>query len=289
MRCLPPLNPTLFFPMTPLSQRFHAIGAPGAVDVLPIQLGSRADYLALKPHHYRPGNPATMMRVLVVRGDTPSAGDRFVSRSVVSRPVAVLVESLPSLSCRLRDEALGGRYGHLRPRPRSALLMQELRCISRVIVDPRYRGLSLAVRLVRHALETATTRYTEALAVMGRVSPFFERAGMTAYERPPLASAQRALDALGYVGIRPNELALPARVEMHINALPSDQSRWIHHELLRWYRTAAGRGAKKSPSLLEVLAAAQQGLLACPIYYLKENTHARIDRPTDTCPAAGPA
>eukprot|EP00752_Nemacystus_decipiens_P014099 g12535.t1 len=204
-----------------------------------------------QPHHYRPGNPATMTRVLAVRDDKPSAGDRFASHQGVPRPVAVLVESLPSLSCRLRDEALGGRYGHLRPKPRSALLMQELRCISRVIVDPRYRGLSLAVRLVRHALATATTRYTEALAVMGRVSPFFERSGMAAYERPPLEPAQRAMDALRHIDVQPHELALPSRIEERIVSQPDARRQWISRELLRWYRTSAGRGAKRSPTLPE--------------------------------------
>ena len=267
--------------MIKLVERFNAIGLSDQADVLPILPGSRADYLALKPHHYRPGNPGTMMRILAIRDDKPSAGDRFVSRLSTSKPVAVLVESLPSLSCRLRDEALGGRYGHLRPKPRSALLNEELRCISRVIVDPRYRGLGLAARLVRHALDTATTRYTEAIAVMGRIHPFNERAGMTAYERPPLESAQRALSALRYTGIEPSALALPTQVEQTIAALPSAQQQWLHRELSRWYRTAGGRGVKRSPSLPDLLAAAQRGLLSCPIYYLKENTHVRTDQPTD--------
>lgn len=260
--------------MTTRSERFHASGDADPSGELPIVTGSRADYLALKPHHYRPGNPATMTRVLAIRDTRPSAADRFLSRRPTAMPVAVLVESLPTLSCRLRDEALDGRYGHLRPKPRSALLMQELRCISRVIVDPRYRGLGLAVGLVRHALKTATTRYTEAIAVMGRVSPFFHRAGMTEYERPPLEFGQRALAALRFAGIAPHDLAMPQHIERRINALAEPTQSLLLRELYRWYRTAAGRGASREPTLASVLAAAQQRLLANPIYYLHENTHA---------------
>lgn len=257
--------------MLTLPLRFQSIDARDHLAELPIFEGCRADYLALKAHHYRPGNPMTMLRVLAIRDGRPRAADRFLARDVVPTPIAVLIESLPALSCRLRDEALGGRYGHLRPKPRSQLLNEELRCISRVIVDPRYRGLGLAVRLVRHALATATTRYTEALAVMGRVSPFFDRAGMTAYERPALEAEERALAALRFAGIEPIELAMPARVEQRIASLPSPSKALLTRELTRWYRTAGGRGISKTPCLAQVLGAARRSLLANPIYYLKEN------------------
>jgi len=260
--------------MTTLRDRFHLARPADLPDALPILPGSRADYLALKAHHYRPGNPATMTRILAIYDNAPTAADRFVPRDTVPRPIAVLVESLPALSCRLREQALDGRYGHLRPKPRAALLNQELRCISRVIVDPRWRGLGLAVRLVKHALHTATTSYTEALAVMGRVSPFFDRAGMTRYERPPLEVEQRALAALRYTGIEPNTLAVPAELERRIAAL-SDQARLLlMRELTRWYRGAAGRGIARQPELTDILAAARDRLLARPIYYLHENPHA---------------
>lgn len=268
--------------MLTLSHRFKCIDPSDRSGVLPIVQGHRADYLTLKVHHYRPGNPATMTRVLAVRDDRPTASDRFLSRASTAQPVAVLIESLPALSCRLRDQALGGRYGHLRPKPRSALLNEELRCISRVIVDPRYRGLGLAVRLVRHALATATTRYTEALAVMGRVSPFFERAGMTPYERPMLEVGQRAIAALRHAGVEPKHLSMPSQVEQHIAALPDATSRWLIKELHRWYRTAGGRGVCQTPSLSVILTAAQQSLLASPIYYLKENLHVRLASCTNT-------
>lgn len=267
--------------MLTLPLRFQSIDQRDRSGDWPIVPGCRADYLALKAHHYRPGNPMTMMRILTIYDHTPTATDRFLAQPATPSPVAVLVESLPALSCRLRDEALGGRYGHLRPKPRAALLNQELRCISRVIVDPRYRGLGLAVRLVKHALSTATTRYTESIAVMGRVSPFFSRAGMIAYERPALEAEQRALAALRYAGIEPNELAMPARVEERIATLARPSQQLLTRELSRWYRTAGGRGALKHPSLTDTLAAAQRSLLASPIYYLHENQHVQPDPATD--------
>ena len=256
-----------------LTERFNRPGHADRLAALPIQPGKRADYLALKAHHYRPGNPATMTRILTIRDPTPTASDRYLARTAQPSSIAVLVESYPVLSCRLREAALGGRYGHLPPKPRSALLMQELRCISRVIIDPRYRGLGLAVRLVRHAIANATTRYTESIAVMGKVSPFFQRAGMTAYERQPLEADQRALAALCFVGIEPNRLATPNRMTAQIEQLKRKTRCFVTKELTRWYRTNGGRGVVRQPDLATILAAAQQRLLAQPVYYLHENTH----------------
>src|SRR5437762_3018481 len=73
---------------------------------------------------------------------------------------------------------------------------EEVGTIARVVVVPRFRGIGLGVALVRQALARAETRYVEALAVMGRVQPFFEKAGMRRYERPVGPEAVRVLAAV---------------------------------------------------------------------------------------------
>src|SRR5690606_4340339 len=138
-----------------------------------------------------------------VRDDRPTVVGRFLRREQTREVVGVLVRSLPRLDGSLRDVATGGRYRGLRPHERAAMLNREMRVISRVVIDPRYRGLGLAVRLVRHALDHAETPYTEALAAMGRVNPFFERAGMTRYERPHHPAHARLLYVLDEIGLTP--------------------------------------------------------------------------------------
>ncbi len=174
-----------------------------------------------------------------------------------SRVVAVLVESYPALSCVLRDEATGNRYTGWRDRGDAArLLNAEVRCISRVVVHPQWRGVGLAVRIVKHALATATTRYTEALAAMGRVHPFFKLAGMREYQRWPLAKDQRLLDAMRFAGAEAWELASEARMRGHL-----ERSAVLREELARW----AGRRLNVS----EQMERARDGLLCEPRYYIK--------------------
>jgi len=258
------------------------------MDHLTLRPGGPADYPALARFHYLANAPATMTRVLVIEDESPTIHDRWRALQIArgepaeglgprdaamndrtsksTRIVAVLVESLPALSCALRDIALPGRYTGFDRRSAARLLNDELRCISRVIVHPRFRGLGLAVRLVRHALSTAATAYTEALAAMGRVHPFFKQAGMTEYQRPPLSKDQRLLDAMRSVGVEPWELASRRRMADRLGGgsmtSPTDAA-LLRDELARW----AGRRL----TLDEQLDRARRKLLTQPRYYL----HAR--------------
>lgn len=244
---------------------------PGARPAWRVEVGSRRDYDALAHHHYRAGKPATATRVLVVRDRRPTVVDRMrgqVGQQGGGEVVAVLVESLPSLSCRLRDAALQDRYRCLAVRSRAVLLNREVRTISRVVVDPRYRGQGLAVGLVREALRTATTAVTEAVAAMGKVSPFFERAGMRTYRRPPLPCDSRLMDVL-----RSSELGAAALVDPEGTAarLGADAF-WgpvLRRELRRYHRQSCGRSrARDSDDPVVHLRTARQKLLLQPVYYV---------------------
>lgn len=265
-----------------LFQRFARLPAASPARALRLTTGSLRDYAALAEHHYRAGRPATATRVLVLRHDVPTPPQRFSgfgSGAGAGEVVGVLVESLPTLSCRLRDYALRDRFGSwLAGRPRAALLGRELRCISRVVIDPRWRGMGLASGLVREALATAQTPFTEALAAMGRVNPFFERAGMTPYHRPPHALDARLIAALAVVGLTPRDLAWMHRTRGRLDALPPHRRDWAYRELRRWRQNAFGRARSPGPpgspgdsDIGDILLAARRRLLLPPIYYLHDN------------------
>ncbi len=256
--------------MSTLLERFHH-RRDTLLDTLTLRTGSLRDYAVLKEHHYRAATPATATRVLVIEDRRPSVAGRYLCRPDETTTLAVLVESLASLSCRMRDYALHERYASLAGRSRSQLLNDELRCISRVVVDPRFRGVGLAGRLVRAALAKPTTRYTEALAAMGRVNPFFERAGMTPYHRPSHAYDLRLADALGSLSRTTHDLAWPAQLLEHIETLPDAQRQWFLRELRAWYRKNAGRSGTAHATPLEQLTLARERLKLEPVYYLHES------------------
>ena len=257
---------------TALHDRFRGLPAAGLDDLLTLDRGSIRDYDALGQHHYRAGRPATASRVLVLQYRRPTVADRFLGRSASRRVAAVLVESLPVLQCRQRDWALRDRYKPItRPRQRARLLTTELRCISRVVVHPQWRGLGLAVRLVRAALDDPQAPFTEAIAAMGKVHPFFERAGMTAYPRPPHEHDARLAAVLEKAGFNLLNLARLTHLLDAIQALPDPTRQWTLHELRRWYRLTVGRSRQHSPDPAVHLQLAQQHLLCEPIYYFHVN------------------
>lgn len=134
-----------------------------------IEPGTAADYEALARYHYRAGPPATIELFLRAhcRGDT----------------VGILTVSRPTLNARWR-EALwpqarwASTLADPAPAERAKILNQQLRTISRVIVDPRCRGLGIATRLVRAYLHAPQTPQTEAVAAMSAFCGFFLAAGM---------------------------------------------------------------------------------------------------------------
>lgn len=215
-----------------------------------IEQGTGADLAALSRFHYRSGRPASPCRVL-----------RATSRG---RLAGVLVACHPTLNGAWREQIWPGRYSGIDPRRAAHRLNREVRRISRVIVDPRDRGRGVARRLVRAYLDDPATPATEAVAAMGRLSPFGASAGMTTYPLPPRPADDRLADMLHAAGVEPWELLDPSRVErMRGGAL-------IERELGVWARATASSVPKPMRGWTDVfslapLAAAR--LSAPPVAY----------------------
>lgn len=176
------------------THRWRSLPGLGDPSRWPITTGSLADYSALGGFHYIAGPPAAHKRVNVIH-----APDRAV-RLGGPGLAALLVVSPSLINVRGRNIATSGRYCGPDRAASIRLLNAEIECISRVIVHPVYRGCGLAVRLVKHALATSPMPFVEALAAMGKVNPFFVRAGMEAFyigldvAATRLASAAEAVD-----------------------------------------------------------------------------------------------
>ncbi|MCC5822897.1 MAG: hypothetical protein LAT64_04770 [Phycisphaerales bacterium] len=188
---------------------------------LRIESGDAADLDALAHHHYRPGRPAAVVRVLRCVRTTPE-GEHVLA--------GVLGVSMPVLNASWRPLAWPGRFESTDRRANARRLNHEVRCIARVIVTPGSRGLGIASMLVRAYLDDPLTPRTEAAAAMGACCLFFRAAGMREYRLPRLPHDARLADALDAEGLRPTDLIRPA-----------DRSAFIARELDRWARHARVR------------------------------------------------
>ena len=138
---------------------------------------------------------------------------------------------MPTLNGVWRRQAWPERYEGGCKRRGAARMNAELRCISRVIVEPRSRGLGVASALVRAYLAAPMSPATEAIAAMGGVSPFFRAAGMTEYHLPRPAHDARLSDALAHRG-----LGLFALLDVSSRGdalIARELSRWGKHARIR--------------------------------------------------------
>ncbi|MHC4881353.1 MAG: hypothetical protein ACYTFX_10795 [Planctomycetota bacterium] len=160
--------------------------------------GDRSDYEHLSRFHYcgQPCGPIRQIYKLI---------DDHLWRGLAAPVVGVIVYGTPSANLAARHRATGGMFAGLDRAAALSLLNERLLCIRRVVIEPRYRGLGLATRLVRETLPLTGAAMVEAVSMMGRSHPFLRRAGMTVFESPPDAKTERmqaALDAAGLTGTR---------------------------------------------------------------------------------------
>ena len=155
---------------------------------LALSRGGPGDYSELARFHYRGGTPATFAETWSVHFlPHDNTGPDAAPRDPKLVAVATLAFPVPALHA--RDRALN--LVQMDERAKLRWLNRNLRTISRVAVHPTFRSLGLARVLVRCLIHHCRVRYVEALAVMGRFTPFFESAGMTCH-RPEPTAAHRA-------------------------------------------------------------------------------------------------
>ncbi len=214
---------------------------------LAVTIGCWGDYQALARFHYIAGKPATHVHVLCIQDP------------IDKQLVGVLVISMPTLDGSWRQLAWPNRY---RSRDRAAAarrINRELRTISRVIVDPRYRGMGLARALVEAYLANPLTQATEAIAAMGAVSPFFKAAGMTEYRLPVKPANARLLDALHACKVSPASLNRPACAQSVL------ESTLIARELRHWSKSR--KDTRNIDDIDRILPFAARALLGEPRAY----------------------
>ena len=217
---------------------------------LHIEPGSKRDYVAFKPMHYRETDELGFVDKV------------FVMREGVGGPaVGIVVYSHGPLELSLRNQATGGRFVGNPGR-----LNREVRILRRLVIHPDLRGCGLGHRLVRQTLPLVGTRYVECLAAMGAVNPVFEKAGMKRVGQCSLPPEQaRAMADLAKADLDPFGRDFVVQVCRRPRV-----RRIVARFVYNWYRATTGRGerrvARQTP---QVLAQTFRGLIGSrPVYYL---------------------
>ncbi|MFH1327299.1 MAG: ABC transporter ATP-binding protein [Candidatus Bathyarchaeota archaeon] len=139
-------------------------------DNVQVKKGSIEDYHKLSRFHYRSksheeseGLRARDCFKLLFKGEL----------------IGVIVYSRSYLNLKPRNMIFGKRYVFTPGDIHTAnLINEEIARISRVVIHPKFRGIGLGYYLVKETMSKVDAKVIEALAVMARYNPFFEKAGM---------------------------------------------------------------------------------------------------------------
>ena len=237
---------------------------------LEIVPGTRADYESLSHYHYRESHPGPCVAIFALKGKFRTA--------MKLETVGVIIYSMPTAGAQMRNIAMGGIFAGLDKGTRLALINKNIRTISRVIIEPRFRSLGLAVRLVRETMPIMDVPFVEAMAVMGRANPFLEKAGLTRYDAPISASCVRLIEAFSAVGVDEQDLIDPGVVQQKLEKLRTEdrgqRADFIDGEMARFLQSYGQRrlmqpGIERTRFVLNKLTDR-------PVYYIWRNQQAEL-------------
>jgi hypothetical protein len=106
----------------------------------------------------------------------------------------------------------------------------------------------------------------EAMAVMGAVNPFLERAGMRACTAKMPARCVRLAEAFSVVGIERRELIDPQKVQEKLEGLERDKADFIEYEIRNFLESYGEM--RKSPASVERTRFVVSKLTERPVYYI---------------------
>jgi len=221
---------------------------------LQIVPGCLEDYRRLARYHYLGSHIG------------PASAIFILSRAGGKTPVGVIVYSNAPAVLELRNIATSHVFAGLDRSTQLQLINANIRRISRLVIEPRFRGLGLASRLVRETMLLVNVPIIEAVAVMGWVNPFFERAGMKAYKAKPSAASVQFVEALSVIGIEQAELIDPQLVQQKINWLGDCRAQFIEREIRHFLKSHGRR--RDMPPGIERTRYILTKLTARPVYYI---------------------
>ena len=230
------------------------------VKKLEIVAGGIEDYKRLVRYHYRDSRLGPYVAIFALRPR------RTVAGGFGAKTVGVIVYTMPSPGLELRNVAMGDYFVGFDRVSRLALVNKNIRCIGRVIIEPRFRGLSLASRLVRETMPKVNMPVIEALAVMGMVNPFFEKAGMKAYTAKMPRRCVQLIEAFSMVGIEKEKLIDSRKVQQKLERLGKAEAEFIELQIKRFLQSYGKR--RLDPAGPERTKFVLSKLTARPVYYV---------------------
>ena len=228
--------------------------------------GNMDDYRQLARFHYREHSLGPYAAIYALKAKKLYRTDETVG---------VIVYKMPAPALELRNVATGEIFTGFDRTTQLNIVNKNIRCISRVIIDPRFRGIGLASWLVAQTMAKVEIPIVESLAVMGKVNPFFEKAGMKSYSANIPSRCLQLKEAFSTVGIEEAELVSPSIVHEKTEALTSQKKTFIEYQI-RLFLQSYGR-RRMMAHCPERTAYILGKLTDRPVYYIWFNPNMKLN------------
>ena len=220
--------------------------------------GGFDDYRQLAHYHYRESRPGPFKKIFVLRNEA--------LRATRNNILGVIVYTMPYVGLEIRSLVMDKYFIGFDKGTQLGIINKNIRCISRLIIEPRFRGLGLAKRLVQQTMPEMNVPIIEAVAVMGRINPFLEKAGMRPFTSEPSQCFAQFIEALSIIGIEDKDLIDPEKVQKKLAQLTSAENEFIEREIKRFLK--GYRRRRNMPPGLERTRFILSRLNAKPVYYI---------------------
>jgi len=235
---------------------------------LKIVEGGIADYKPLARFHYRAGRAVAAAKVYKIIDTHPV-------RSQIEPVVGIIIYTMPVINLQMRNIATGGLFCKLGRNAVLDFINANVRTIGRVIIEPRYRSLGLAHWLIEETMPLLNTPYIEALAVMGKVNPFFQKAGMLKFDAAEPMRSVKLKQALSVVGIEERDFVDIELTHGKLQALKPKGKEFIEKEIVS-FLAAYGRRGRSLPDCEDRTEFILGKLADRPMYYLWRNADVKL-------------
>ena len=166
------------------------------------EAGTKEDWKKLSTFHYRGHGISVPRKIFRMVRDNELCG--------------VIVYTYPPPACFGRRLVL--------PRMTMAEINKHLSTINRVVIHPKYRTIGLGEKLIRETLPLAGTTYVELIAVMAKISPFAEKAGMRkVIEQKSVESTKKLTQTFQQLGFNLQLIGSQRYVQSKLDNLTEDQ------------------------------------------------------------------
>jgi GNAT superfamily N-acetyltransferase len=206
-----------------------------------IEPGTMQDYHQLSRFHYRSSTVGPTAGIWVIRNRRPSRYDS-------DQPIAVIVYTYPAPNLAVRNIITQNFFARPDKAAGVSLLNRHVRCISRVIVDPRWRGLGLASWLVAQTKTLLNVAMIESMALMGHFHPFLEKAGFRRFNPPQNPKTEKLITTMELLNIKRDIWYDPKKVQAKIAALSKKDTQLLDRRI-NAFLGRFGRRRYQSPGL----------------------------------------